>query len=911
MPAPQQLQRLRRIQETAQGPLFALVEEARKKVARAIREKADKPNDLLKLRGREQLFSDIVGFHEELGAALDKWAKDLVETTSLAWDQTGRADAKAEPDKALRAEIPRFDRERAKRYFELINPDNAEHIGAVFTKQMSKAEIAALRTSVVEAFRQQAIEGLTATQTSQRIAAKWRELAGDIGTAAFKDKGGQPWENARYLQMLTRTIAARVARESYLDTITSHGDEYARIQAVGDNCPVCTAWNGLVISISGRDTTLPSYEQAIAAGMFHPNCDCVVERIPSTQVGDIERQRAQKNPPAWDNPEAIREYKAGFEAKQVEEIKPAAPQAQKEAARKILKPAEQRKGGAPADPEPDLWKAAEERAAKAPPQRLQEPDKRTTEEKALDWVARWSWSKAEIEMPSKEITDYLGQFKPNLSVTLYRAERKDHDPAKAAQKIPLQSWTGSRALAKAIADTETEKGIPHIVRKQTFTPAQIFSDLRKVPNADAVDEVIVYTAEADRKAKLDAEFKARVKAQKAAWEAGRPERERKKAERAQKKAEADARRAEKAAAKARRDAFNAAPADEQQRILREGNERINKMREEAAAIRKQAEDLKQAREKLEAAAAKIPPKFATGEERKAILAEVEKLNPKTKSAEQRESTLRDKAITPGSTKELGGGINLSFTAKLEDGTKVVVKPADDPGNSFDEKPRKWMAGTKGEQMRAEAAAWQVAKTLGFTDIVQPTVIRTMPETTIVVEGIKTKQSGEASIQEFKHGAVTGGDRRAVPIDPAKARRLAVFDMIIGNSDRHSGNWMVTTDGSPVAIDHGLAFTPYKLRDDGIKSGNSAFRSWNRPIFKTSRTRLESQQMSRIEAKALHKQLTEGGAVKAKLGEIADRAKLSRGQKEALVARYETIVSLLETADTNGLQAVFDDNNADW
>lgn len=38
------------------------------------------------------------------------------------------------------------------------------------------------------------------------------------------------------------------------------------------------------------------------------------------------------------------------------------------------------------------------------------------------------------------------------------------------------------------------------------------------------------------------------------------------------------------------------------------------------------------------------------------------------------------------------------------------------------------------------------------------------------------------------------------------KRMRVLDQVIGNSDRHSENWMIDSFGRIVAIDHGLAFS---------------------------------------------------------------------------------------------------------
>ena len=43
------------------------------------------------------------------------------------------------------------------------------------------------------------------------------------------------------------------------------------------------------------------------------------------------------------------------------------------------------------------------------------------------------------------------------------------------------------------------------------------------------------------------------------------------------------------------------------------------------------------------------------------------------------------------------------------------------------------------------------------------------------------------------------------LDTDAAYRIALLDALIGNQDRHVGNWMVTKDGQPAGIDNGLGF----------------------------------------------------------------------------------------------------------
>jgi hypothetical protein len=142
------------------------------------------------------------------------------------------------------------------------------------------------------------------------MAQAWTEAAGNDSAFRFVDSRGQSWENARYLQMLTRTTQARVHRESFNDVLTANGDDLARIVPQGDNCPTCQAWAGLIISVSGTNEKYPSYDDALESGLFHPNCDCGMERVDETlDAEDTERQANAPTPDDLEDLDAMAAYR--------------------------------------------------------------------------------------------------------------------------------------------------------------------------------------------------------------------------------------------------------------------------------------------------------------------------------------------------------------------------------------------------------------------------------------------------------------------------------------------------------------------------------------------------------------------------------------------------------------------------
>jgi hypothetical protein len=230
-----------------------------------------------------------------------------VDLTRVAAVQKIRTVAK---DKDAKAMALKFDPERMRRYLEFIQPENGPSLVAVFTEKMSQEDRESLRGAVLKTLRQGELEGWTARERVKNIQAAWDTAAGDLSGNRFMDRNGREWDNARYLQMLVRTTQSRLSREAYIDTVVEHGDDLMRIQTAGDNCQYCQAWSGIIVSVTGTNPNFPSYDDALEGGVFHPQCDCMLERIDETVHADeAQAQQDAKNPPEWDDLDAMAEYR--------------------------------------------------------------------------------------------------------------------------------------------------------------------------------------------------------------------------------------------------------------------------------------------------------------------------------------------------------------------------------------------------------------------------------------------------------------------------------------------------------------------------------------------------------------------------------------------------------------------------
>jgi len=92
------------------------------------------------------------------------------------------------------------------------------------------------------------------------------------GISSFIDKAGRAWEMSTYAEMATLTAIERATIQGYTDTMQAYGFDLAVISGHMGACPLCAAWEGVIISVSGNDRDHPSLSDAEGAGVFHPRC---------------------------------------------------------------------------------------------------------------------------------------------------------------------------------------------------------------------------------------------------------------------------------------------------------------------------------------------------------------------------------------------------------------------------------------------------------------------------------------------------------------------------------------------------------------------------------------------------------------------------------------------------------------
>ena len=255
---------------------------------------------------QRKLFAEISAAYAEIAKTTDKYLKAEVSAAAALGGKAAGKDAGGH-------DLVRWDEARCRRYWMYVNPQSGKKLAAVFTDKMAESTVIALRRSVVEVQRRAAIEGMSLKDQHKAILESWNALTGDDSNFQFVDKSGKAWDNARYLQMLSRTTVQRVYRDAYADRLAESGYKLVRITSLGaPDCPVCRAWQGVICTIAGTQGNLPTIDQAREAGVWHPNCVCSMEYVDEElDADDIE---AQEKTAAvdWEDGDAVQERTDGM-----------------------------------------------------------------------------------------------------------------------------------------------------------------------------------------------------------------------------------------------------------------------------------------------------------------------------------------------------------------------------------------------------------------------------------------------------------------------------------------------------------------------------------------------------------------------------------------------------------------------
>ena len=96
------------------------------------------------------------------------------------------------------------------------------------------------------------------------------------GITGFTDRAGRRWGIAEYADMAMRTGIQRAALAATVSSMQHWGLDLCFVNKHMGCCPKCAKWQGVVLSLRGTGGH-PSLDDAMADGLFHPNCGHVLQ----------------------------------------------------------------------------------------------------------------------------------------------------------------------------------------------------------------------------------------------------------------------------------------------------------------------------------------------------------------------------------------------------------------------------------------------------------------------------------------------------------------------------------------------------------------------------------------------------------------------------------------------------------
>ncbi|MBQ3340943.1 MAG: hypothetical protein IJG84_03535 [Kiritimatiellae bacterium] len=284
-PIPEQLRQLVRKADANAVKADAVVREAIRDIRGALAVAATDEPVATSAAARERLFARI-------RVRMAKLAKRLDDLIRASMNYAGKLAAdRASEETGLQV---RYSKRHADEVCALLSPAQSENLAAVFTDNMAKRVIGSLRTAVVSAFQENAVAGGTLKGLASAINRKWQRAARRSEVFQFRDAGGRIWDTRTYMAMNTRTNAMRLYNDLLVENIAkATGSDLVRVSRGGDpHCGGCRPWEGMILSVAGETEGLPTYDEAKAAGLFHPNCTHTLEYVdPVADADEIELQR--------------------------------------------------------------------------------------------------------------------------------------------------------------------------------------------------------------------------------------------------------------------------------------------------------------------------------------------------------------------------------------------------------------------------------------------------------------------------------------------------------------------------------------------------------------------------------------------------------------------------------------------
>jgi len=291
-----QRQRERKLEKgIAEGKkeLTAILSKRKRAISGAVWEGVSATKFMQNAATRERLYSEIAKEYATLDSDINDWVVSKSKVTSKNWWNYAKEDL---PNGSVSGTFGQFSNKHVENIIGMINPSTVSRQVAINANigGMAQNSIRSLRAAVSTTLSEASVEGLTNPQMAQRMLRKVG--AKNLNQLIFTDRAGRKWSAERYFSMLNQTLHSNVARQSYIATATDAGFDLFQIEggvtgsSLENASDPCDEWAGKIISMTGSTKGYPTYQDALDAGVFHPQCLHFLSAVPPSEMPAAKKQ---------------------------------------------------------------------------------------------------------------------------------------------------------------------------------------------------------------------------------------------------------------------------------------------------------------------------------------------------------------------------------------------------------------------------------------------------------------------------------------------------------------------------------------------------------------------------------------------------------------------------------------------
>lgn len=234
---------------------------------------------------------------EALGIEVDKWARREIPQYYLDGANLAQQDLRAlGVDISKSKNFAVINQEAIKALTDDVALAFANSINAIYRNSSQL-----LSTAIKQQLNFTIAQGKLTGEARETISNNIKQVIQDNGITALTDKSGREWSFDTYARMLARTKAAEARNQGLTNRMLSSGYDLVQVSNHGTDHPACAAWEGRILSLTGKTPGFPTLAEASAAGLFHPNCEHAINVI----VPELASKTI-----AYDNPYNYRETEA-------------------------------------------------------------------------------------------------------------------------------------------------------------------------------------------------------------------------------------------------------------------------------------------------------------------------------------------------------------------------------------------------------------------------------------------------------------------------------------------------------------------------------------------------------------------------------------------------------------------------